>query len=336
MFAPRQPLRPIAGLATAVVALLVVQMALLIVQMIALIHRSSLVSAVEQGHIVDRLRLEAADNAVQTPARLVLATLVATIVVWCVWQHRAQQNAIALDGGGLEFTPGWAVGWWFIPIANLFKPFQAMRELWKASHGGAWRALPTWGLIGWWWGVWIASSVNFWIGSNGVQAGVNFGTTEQQLSLTDFAVRDRWMTVWFGIRVIAAALAIVIVRSIVRLQAKADAARAVVPVPPAPMLAEVGDVGLALPPPPPAAPEGVTDTISSGERLLVIGVVTAMVALSVGGIVWSARDQPLTAIAPGAVVVQVVVSAAVPAGARPWPRLARTRQPSDTDTQSTA
>ena len=310
MFAPRQPLRPIGGLATALVALLVAQMALLVVQMIALIRRSSLVSAVDQGHIVDRLRLEAADNAVQTPARLILLTLTATIVVWCVWQHRAQRNAIELNGGGLEYTPGWAVGWWFIPIANLFKPFQAMRELWKASHGGTWRALPTWALIGWWWGVWIASSVNVWVGSKGVQAGVTFGMPDEQLSLQDFAVRDRWTMAWFGVRVIAAALAIVIVRSVVRLQAKADAARTVVPVPPAPMLVEAGDVGLALPPPPPAAPAGVTDTMTAGERILILTTVTAMVCLAAGGIVWSARDQPLTA--AGAAPTPAVLTPAAP------------------------
>lgn len=33
----------------------------------------------------------------------------------------------------MEFTPGWAAGWFFVPFANLFKPYRAMREIYQAS-----------------------------------------------------------------------------------------------------------------------------------------------------------------------------------------------------------
>ena len=58
----------------------------------------------------------------------------ATIVLFLVWLHRCYKNLPALEAGNLEFTPGWAVGWWFIPFANLFKPFQVMSELYDASE----------------------------------------------------------------------------------------------------------------------------------------------------------------------------------------------------------
>jgi uncharacterized protein DUF4328 len=29
----------------------------------------------------------------------------------------------------LSFTPGWTVGWWFVPFASLVQPFGAVREL---------------------------------------------------------------------------------------------------------------------------------------------------------------------------------------------------------------
>ena len=48
-----------------------------------------------------------------------------------------------------------------MPFANLVKPFQTMRELWKASAWG--RATGgrsrTWPVIGWWWAAWIAAGV---------------------------------------------------------------------------------------------------------------------------------------------------------------------------------
>ncbi|HKX76949.1 MAG TPA: DUF4328 domain-containing protein [Novosphingobium sp.] len=57
-----------------------------------------------------------------------------SVVFIAMWLYRAHANLVAAGVDGLEFSPGWSVGWYFIPIANLFKPFQAMRELWTNSH----------------------------------------------------------------------------------------------------------------------------------------------------------------------------------------------------------
>nr|WP_137677897.1 DUF4328 domain-containing protein [Parerythrobacter lutipelagi] len=61
--------------------------------------------------------------------------LVVSFVLVGMWIHRGHKNLIAADLPSLKYTPGWAIGWFAIPFANLFKPFQAMRELWNASHG---------------------------------------------------------------------------------------------------------------------------------------------------------------------------------------------------------
>jgi len=50
------------------------------------------------------------------------------------WIYRANYNARQLGAEGMNFTPGWSVGWYFVPIATLWKPYQAMKEIWKASH----------------------------------------------------------------------------------------------------------------------------------------------------------------------------------------------------------
>ena len=62
-----------------------------------------------------------------------IAAFVLSIVVFMFWVHRAYSNLSPLKARNLEFSPGWAVGWWFIPFANLVKSFQVMRELWTAS-----------------------------------------------------------------------------------------------------------------------------------------------------------------------------------------------------------
>lgn len=53
-----------------------------------------------------------------------------------------------------EFTPGWTVGWFFVPIANFWKPYQAVREIWWASGPKTSRHAATprgnWLLLIWW------------------------------------------------------------------------------------------------------------------------------------------------------------------------------------------
>lgn len=88
-----------------------------------------------------------------------LILLVAVVFV-AQWIYRAHANLRAAEIDGLSFTPGWAVGWYFIPFANLIKPFQAMRELWNASlaldEGYGSEADPRLKL---WWGAWIGGNI---------------------------------------------------------------------------------------------------------------------------------------------------------------------------------
>jgi hypothetical protein len=83
-----------------------------------------------------------------------------------IWEYRAFKNLPALKSNYTEFSPGWAVGWWFIPLANLIKPFQAVRELWNESDpefdeesqflhvaGGTPK------IVGFWWAAFLLSGI---------------------------------------------------------------------------------------------------------------------------------------------------------------------------------
>lgn len=99
---------------------------------------------------------------------------IATVIGFLMWVHRAHSNLQFLRPEQLNFTPGWAVGWWFIPFANLVKPFQAVREIWSesdpdATPGGsifsaAMHSAPTY--MAAWWGFWIVSNILANITSN--------------------------------------------------------------------------------------------------------------------------------------------------------------------------
>ena len=76
------------------------------------------------------------------------------------WIYLANANAHALGAEGMQFTPGWAVGWYFVPIASLWKPYQAMKEIWQASAAGTdWRGVRVPRLLPWWWACWLISTL---------------------------------------------------------------------------------------------------------------------------------------------------------------------------------
>jgi hypothetical protein len=58
----------------------------------------------------------------------------ATAVLFLVWFHRSYQNLAAFGTRDLQFSASWAVGWWFVPIAGLWKPYFVTAEVWNASN----------------------------------------------------------------------------------------------------------------------------------------------------------------------------------------------------------
>lgn len=75
------------------------------------------------------------------------------------WIYRTNANAHLLSDD-LTITPGWAVGWYFVPFANLVKPYQGMKEAWFSSHsaGGLQGEAET-AMLPWWWGLWLATNI---------------------------------------------------------------------------------------------------------------------------------------------------------------------------------
>ena len=60
-----------------------------------------------------------------------LLFLIPAFFVW--WTRRAVNNLRPLGLADPKFTPGWAIGWWFIPIANLVQPLRVLDEAWRGS-----------------------------------------------------------------------------------------------------------------------------------------------------------------------------------------------------------
>lgn len=93
-----------------------------------------------------------------------------TVVIFLIWVYRAYKNLIGLGADGLSSSPGWAVGSWFVPVVNIFKPYQIMQEIWTnsdpdyeeefgfLSEQGAGTSL-----VGYWWGTYLVSNVTAYL-----------------------------------------------------------------------------------------------------------------------------------------------------------------------------
>jgi hypothetical protein len=73
----------------------------------------------------------------------------AAIVMFFVWIYRAASNVRALGRTEMTISPGWCVGWFFIPFANLFMPARAMGEIATASAEDERASRPP-AVIAWW------------------------------------------------------------------------------------------------------------------------------------------------------------------------------------------
>lgn len=90
-------------------------------------------------------------DQLETAVAVVLMVVsLALIFFFLRWFHLCYKNLPALGVADLDHTPGWAVGWFFIPFANLVKPYSVAYEMWYSSEasdknyeGKGW-VVPTW------------------------------------------------------------------------------------------------------------------------------------------------------------------------------------------------
>lgn len=145
-----------------------------------------------------------------------LPVYILTIVFFLIWLNKAHKNLTPLGADYLEFSSGWAVGWWFIPFANLVKPFQVVREVWRESDpetagesgflSNVGSGAP--GYMALWWGLWIVSNI-----LNNIAARASEASSTESIQLSGALFGASGAT-----GVAAAVLAIMVVRDITQRQ----------------------------------------------------------------------------------------------------------------------
>ncbi|MCM0000558.1 MAG: DUF4328 domain-containing protein [Erythrobacter sp.] len=87
-------------------------------------------------------------------------TFLASVVPVLLWTYTAHANLRAAGIKGLRHSPGWATLSFFVPVANLFVPFVAMRELANRSAGEPEEfAGSSVDDVSSWWSCWVVSAI---------------------------------------------------------------------------------------------------------------------------------------------------------------------------------
>ncbi|MBT2489975.1 DUF4328 domain-containing protein [Streptomyces sp. ISL-96] len=234
---PTAVLRSPVGLSYAVVALLGAVIAADCFSLFALFRSRGLWSdpASEGFTAIAAEEIDRAQTQLLWSSQIYTPVVVATAVVFLVWFFRVRRNADVFAPDLQRRGPGWAIGTWFIPIANLWMPRGVAVDVWAASRRDPYgletaKREPKL-VLDLWWTAWVASLLYGRFATR--RYGAAEGPADIRDALDQLVVADL-------LDITAAVLAIFFVRALTRMQhLKATTGPAVSTEPPATRL----DVG---------------------------------------------------------------------------------------------
>ena len=120
----------------------------------AYIYQNTVINRFMDG-TVGVAALEQSDNVVTFTSLAFLVIAIGALCVNARFLYLASRNAAAIQYDPNAIRPGWAVGWYAVPFANLWMPYTAMKETW----GRLLPAVPLPGWLGLWWFSWIGMTI---------------------------------------------------------------------------------------------------------------------------------------------------------------------------------
>jgi hypothetical protein len=148
---------------------------------------------------------------------LELLAMVVTGVLFIVWLYTAHRSS-RMDRRLLRHKSGWAIGGWFVPFLNLWRPFQMVSDVRSGATGDGSARVSF--LQGWWWGTWVVLTV----ASGAVSSLYNRASSAPDGPQYADALGDAasWERLACGLSIVSAVLAILVVREITTLVSRPE------------------------------------------------------------------------------------------------------------------
>jgi hypothetical protein len=194
---------PLDGRRQAVNVVFVALVAISIVACVFDILEVRLMDRIIAGDSISDAEATANDNRQAIMGVIQTAAYLAGAIVFIRWLRGAYRNADVVAPGTRRYGHGWAIGSWFVPILNLWRPKQIVNDVWRAGGYDRPDAEPGGLLVAWW----TAFILSGWA-ANIATRGLFDDQTTQDLRDSSIA-----LAVSDGIDIFGAILAILVVRA---------------------------------------------------------------------------------------------------------------------------
>jgi hypothetical protein len=172
---------------------------------IDLLKRMSAAAALEDHPTQEEI--EANDNRQMAIGLTMIGIYIPTVILFCMWIYRAHSNLPALGALQLKYSPRWAAGAFFVPILNLFRPYQITKEIDLNSDPSPDPQSSQ--LIGAWWTAWLLTNFS----ARASERMASKAETAESILAADYVTLGA-----LAIEIVAAILAILVIRRITRNQ----------------------------------------------------------------------------------------------------------------------
>lgn len=159
-------LRPLRGRALWAIVAIVATIVTDLVAVWADLLDVDLMDRLIDGENVPEDELRERDDRQSLVGLLQLAVLVVSVFFFIRWFHASYSNLPLLGQPNLRYRTGWAIGAWFVPFLNLWRPKSIANDIWRGSAPDApeyaredWGDAPVTPLLHVWWAAWILTSI---------------------------------------------------------------------------------------------------------------------------------------------------------------------------------
>jgi hypothetical protein len=158
------PIKPNQQQSKNLITLIWIVLILDVIAFISSYYQYTLLQAIANGNNFPIETLTANDTRERFISLAYLAAFIISAITFVEWFRRAYYN-LHQKVSHLSHSEGWAAGSWFVPIINVYRPYQIMKELYKETK----EYLTQKGIeiseslstkyLGLWWTLWLTNAV---------------------------------------------------------------------------------------------------------------------------------------------------------------------------------